>query len=80
MASPEQPDETPDREYMRHVREARANTKHIGIELMHRWNWFEMKNPLFQEYAVMGHEYEEDFTFLIEVNGKIFHVSVTEEE
>lgn len=79
MASQKPPD-TPDMEFMRTVRESRANARYLGVELMARWNWFEMKNPLFHELAVMGHKDEEDYTFLIESNGKIFHVTVAEEK
>lgn len=72
--------ETPDRTYMKEVQAKRATAKHLGMEMMARWNHVELSMPLFHELAVMGHEYENDFTFLIEVNGKIFHVEISEEE
>jgi hypothetical protein len=67
---------TPDRDYMEKVFRERADVKHLGIEMMDRWNWFEKNMPLFSELAVMGHQDGDEYRFIIEMHGETFEFTV----
>lgn len=69
---------TPDRDYMDKVMATRATTGHLGKEMMDRWDWFERNHPLFSELAVMGHQEDAAYQFIVASNGKTFEFTVRE--
>jgi hypothetical protein len=71
---------TPDRDYMKEVMASRATVSHLGKEMMDRWNLFERNHPLFSELAVMGHEDNGGYTFIVQSNGNTFEFTARELE